>query len=160
MAGDILLLNTRLWFHRTELPPTRLGARDGLSMSYARDFHFTGGKAFHFVTPDMSNRTGPVATRTMGAGEVLLREEPLFSVQSPVQRALFPCCEQCRGQVGSLEDAVRALLGPGNRGSKLVIPPLGDGDAPWMTTPVFRAPDGGVELYCRYTPGVQVRWVR
>ena len=32
-AGDMLLLNTRAWWHRTELD-----AQPGLSVSYARDF--------------------------------------------------------------------------------------------------------------------------
>ena len=37
-AGDMILINTRLWFHETEIPCS-LEARDGLSLSYARDFH-------------------------------------------------------------------------------------------------------------------------
>ena len=46
-AGDLLLLNTRLWFHSTQIPST-LGGEEGasaganhipLSMSVARDFY-------------------------------------------------------------------------------------------------------------------------
>ena len=36
-AGDLLLVNTRLWAHRTELPST-LHAHERLSVSCARDF--------------------------------------------------------------------------------------------------------------------------
>lgn len=34
-AGDFLMINTRLWFHQTEIPSTRV-AEDRLSLSYAR----------------------------------------------------------------------------------------------------------------------------
>ena len=36
-AGDLLLVNTRCWAHQTEIPSTA-AARDGLSISAARDF--------------------------------------------------------------------------------------------------------------------------
>ena len=35
-TGDVLLINTRMWWHQTHLPPT--GKPHGLSISYARDF--------------------------------------------------------------------------------------------------------------------------
>jgi hypothetical protein len=37
-ANDILIINTRLWWHSTELPNTE-SAADQLSVSYARDFY-------------------------------------------------------------------------------------------------------------------------
>ena len=37
-SGDLLLINTALWYHQTEIPTTAGGA-GGLSLSYARDFH-------------------------------------------------------------------------------------------------------------------------
>ena len=39
--GDVLVINTRVWWHQTHIPPTTYGAHegdDGLSISYARDF--------------------------------------------------------------------------------------------------------------------------
>ncbi|KAJ1483621.1 hypothetical protein T484DRAFT_2573695 [Baffinella frigidus] len=37
--GDLLLVNTRAWWHRTDIPPQEA---PGFSMSYARDFYLEG----------------------------------------------------------------------------------------------------------------------
>ena len=39
--GDVLIINTRLWWHATLIPNTA-HATDGLSFSYARDIYFNG----------------------------------------------------------------------------------------------------------------------
>ena len=38
--GDLLMINTHLWWHATEIPPMTLKGSKGLSLSYARDFSF------------------------------------------------------------------------------------------------------------------------
>jgi hypothetical protein len=63
--GDVLMINTRLWRHCTELPSTRMAA-DRLSISYARDFDLAAesGPAVADDGPaDMTNVDGMFATQ-------------------------------------------------------------------------------------------------
>jgi hypothetical protein len=80
-AGDCLMINTRLWWHRTELPPSAHS-----SISIARDFFCPavrcGSKRRRESTGDEGqeeedifvNRDGVYAATAVAAGEVILRE--------------------------------------------------------------------------------------
>jgi hypothetical protein len=71
-AGEIIMINTRLWFHATELPCTA-DARDQLSLSYARDFHIAKeGEDVAFPEPDMCNEEGPISTRFCSQQPILV----------------------------------------------------------------------------------------
>ena len=89
-AGDVLIVNTRLWFHQTEIPSTS-GAADQLSLSYARDF-FLGGQDPQSC---MTNIAGPVSTRDIRRGEWFYREEPVCAVQDIQSRAAVLACDHC-----------------------------------------------------------------
>lgn len=65
--GDILVVNTRLWWHRTEIPPQHVP-----SVSYARDFFFTQDKREQTL---MSNVDGMYAVTDIEEGTIVLREE-------------------------------------------------------------------------------------
>ncbi len=100
-AGDIILINTRLWFHETELPCSRT-ARDQISFSYARDFHIAAeGEQVVFPEPDMCNEEGPVVSRALKAGEIVLREKPSHVIQGIDNRKDFLSCANCYGMVGT-----------------------------------------------------------
>jgi hypothetical protein len=47
--GDLLLINTRAWWHRTDIETQD---DEGFSMSYARDFYLSGT---YFCTSKASN---------------------------------------------------------------------------------------------------------
>lgn len=47
-ANDFLIINTRLWWHSTEIPNTQ-SATDRISLSYARDFYLRPSEV-HFVS--------------------------------------------------------------------------------------------------------------
>lgn len=65
--GDVLIVNTRLWWHRTQIPPQHLP-----SISYARDFFFTQEQRDQML---MSNVDGMYATTDIEEGTIVLREE-------------------------------------------------------------------------------------
>jgi len=101
-AGDALLINTRLWRHATALPPSPrqpLGAH--LSFSHARDFWLAppGRRPPppppRRAGPAMTNESGPVASRALRAGEIILSERPLAAVQSLDARPRGRCCAHC-----------------------------------------------------------------
>lgn len=71
--GDILVVNTRLWFHRTEIP-----AQDGPSVSYARDFRFADtSKSEPIDSATMTNIDGLYATADIDAGTILFTEDSM-----------------------------------------------------------------------------------
>jgi hypothetical protein len=69
--NDVLLINTRLWWHRTKIPPQHLP-----SVSYARDFHFSLGDN-PIDTSHMSNVDGMYAVSDIEKGCVIFREEDI-----------------------------------------------------------------------------------
>jgi hypothetical protein len=90
--GDFLMINTRLWYHHTEIPTTH-DAEDQLSLSYARDFFF-GAKGD--LRSDMTNVDGPVASRPIARGEWFHREVPICAVQSLQSRSDgYAACAYC-----------------------------------------------------------------
>jgi hypothetical protein len=86
--GDIFVINTRLWWHQTEIPgrTTRSDDDNGnkggmgngycnLSVSYARDIYLDGTKPLNPHTRmHMSNKDGAWATAFIPEGTVLLTE--------------------------------------------------------------------------------------
>jgi len=73
--GDVLCVNTRLWWHRTHLP-----ARCKLSMSVARDMWLDGRED---VGCDMTNIDGHYAQRTIERGVVLFTEHDAPELELP-----------------------------------------------------------------------------
>jgi hypothetical protein len=81
--GDLLFVNTRLWWHATELPET-FSFTDGLSISYARDFVCSSlelsGNIRHSGDTDetrMTNVDGVYASRNVKRGDIVLTEDEL-----------------------------------------------------------------------------------
>ena len=130
--GDILVLNTRVWWHQTRIPPT---GKQGFSVSYAIDFYCSEvrlpgkqgkaktDKADKLALPDGSisaeddgddeqeeeegeqytNRDGMYASKPLQAGEVVFYEAELPDCALP--RSTEPNCE-----IAWLEDGSGALV--------------------------------------------------
>jgi len=94
-AGDILILNTKLWWHRTELPPGSFP-----SISYARDI-FLGTPV---VESDMTNQDGLYAATFIPSGTIIFCESDMPSCSLP-RVEVSPNCE-----VAELEDGQMALV--------------------------------------------------
>ena len=67
---DIIILNTRLWFHSTEIP-----IQTTPSVSYARDFYVSSQNEETTNYTKMSNVDGLYATEDIPEGTVIFREE-------------------------------------------------------------------------------------
>eukprot|EP00960_Hanusia_phi_P010368 303524-Hanusia_phi.AAC.1 len=94
-AGDLLVINTKAWFHQTEIPSS--AAADGnLSVSVARDFSFVSSKDEEGMeVVDMTNIESSWAAGDVEEGELVLKEGPLVAVQDPSSRAEYLCCSFC-----------------------------------------------------------------
>ncbi len=79
--GDVICVNTRLWWHRTELP-----MQSTPSISYARDFWL--GRAP--PSSDLVNVDGFYAAAPIGEGTVVVREADMPDVELP--RSADPNC--------------------------------------------------------------------
>jgi hypothetical protein len=90
-AGDLLLLNTRLWFHSTQIPATVASAGGGsggggqaggvglpLSMSVARDFYL--GRNAKELAAAHSSRMTPAAATTTATATAAVAAEPATGV--------------------------------------------------------------------------------
>lgn len=84
--GDVLLVNTRLWFHRTEIPP-----QDSPSVSYARDFRVDPPDGTTGPTSLMTNVSGLYATEDIGAGCVIFTESDMPDCE--LHQSSNPNCE-------------------------------------------------------------------
>jgi hypothetical protein len=71
--GDIFLMNTRLWWHQTEIPGAGGGQQSGLSISYARDIYLDGTQP-EAGEDYMSSVEGAWATAHIPKGTILLTE--------------------------------------------------------------------------------------
>ena len=110
--GDVIVLNTRLWFHRTVLP-----AQEYPSVSYARDFRLGGGSSDDCGTgaapskdsqdhkaSSMTNLDGLYARNDIEAGTILFTESAM------------PDCELHRSndnpncEIVELEDGTGAVV--------------------------------------------------
>ena len=81
--GDILMLNTSLWWHQTEIPCTKT-ANDKLSLSYAMDFHVNeGGDGVCTQSSDMTNVNGLFAIKDITDGEIVLTEQDMPDCELP-----------------------------------------------------------------------------
>lgn len=96
--GEVLVLNTRLWFHQTSIPP-----QQPPSVSYARDFRVqcaspsdSGG--------GMTNVDGVYATNAIDAGTIVFRETDMPDCELH-RSSLDPNCE-----VVELEDGTNAVV--------------------------------------------------
>mmetsp|Transcript_55053 Transcript_55053/g.153469 ORF Transcript_55053/g.153469 Transcript_55053/m.153469 type:complete len:346 (+) Transcript_55053:68-1105(+) len=112
-VGDVLCVNTRLWWHRTYLP-----GGCGLSMSVARDMCFDGARN---SACDMTNIEGHYAMRRISKGTILATEDEMPDMQLPRDSA--PNCE-----VGEFSDGTAALVALRNikRGEWFSIAPSED----------------------------------
>ena len=102
-AGDVLVVNTRLFWHRTEIPDTRAAA-DGLSVSLARDIFLgraatdagvggggsgggsdddDGATASHASTQLVNNFDGLYAADAIKEGTVVLTEDEMPECELP-----------------------------------------------------------------------------
>ena len=92
--GDIFVINTRLWWHQTELPgvpaepvtsegseaantgkKSKPNSPSGLSISYARDMYFDGRQPEEGESEYMSSMDGAWATGNIPQGTVLFTEK-------------------------------------------------------------------------------------
>ena len=80
--GDVVFLDTRIWFHRTEIP-----GNQGLSISVAFDF----GNVERPVRSHVSNVTAILAARHLTRGTVILTEDDLPNAELP-RSANANCC--------------------------------------------------------------------
>lgn len=98
--GDFVAVNTRLWYHATELPST-VDAVDGLSISVARDFYVRGADgAVAGAGSDMTNVRSAWLTDSASEQSVLTREKPQMFVQAADNRDSCLVCEHCIAPVG------------------------------------------------------------
>jgi hypothetical protein len=74
--GDVILLNTRLWWHRTAIPP-----QSTPSVSYARDVYLNASPKE--APADMKNVDGLYAANTVEANTILFTENELPNVELP-----------------------------------------------------------------------------
>jgi len=86
--GDILFINTRLWWHLTEIPNTS-SSTDNISCSYARDFVKSGD--VQDTNDNYTNVEGLYSTRKIKKGDVVLTESELPDCELP--RSDSPNCE-------------------------------------------------------------------
>lgn len=106
VEGDILCINTRLWFHRTIIP-----CQDSPSVSYARDFFIKEKFEDTSTNPEgkgmmmtMMNLDGLYATDVIAPGTMIFTEDDI------------PGCEMHRSttnancQVVELEDGTNAVV--------------------------------------------------
>jgi len=74
--GDVIVLNTRLWWHSTSLPSTS-NARGGCSISIARDLHFNKDLSDELTADGLTNVDGIYAPRDIEEGTVVFRESDM-----------------------------------------------------------------------------------
>jgi len=84
--GDVLFLNTRLWWHQTALGPQ---SDEGLSVSYARDFYLPGTLKSEGGEPK-ANVDGVHAPRACMRGECVLKEEEIPECDFPASEVHDP----------------------------------------------------------------------
>ena len=88
-AGDVLLINTKLWWHHTKIPPTN-NANHQVSISYARDIYFESNKPTNTNLNNMTNVDAVYASKSIKAGNVVLTEDDMPDCELP--RSNDPNC--------------------------------------------------------------------
>jgi len=101
-AGDLLVINTRLWYHQTELPHS-----NSPSLSVARDFRWAGdgsvaGQRAAAMAmssePQLGNAYVAGATAALEEGAVIFKERPLLAIQTNKREYLS--CDRCAVPIG------------------------------------------------------------
>jgi hypothetical protein len=100
--GDVILINTRLWFHCTTIPPQAVP-----SVSYARDFRLEEVEPPSLSGDDqtgaMTNLDGLYATNKIEEGTIIFSEADMPDCE--LHRSSAPNCE-----VAELEDGTIAVV--------------------------------------------------
>jgi hypothetical protein len=94
--GDIVVVNTRLWWHQTEIPQ-----QDVPSLSYARDFHFSSDDLDD--QEPMCNVDGVYAANDIEPGTIIFREDDM--PECSLHRSKDPNCS-----VVELENGTSAVV--------------------------------------------------
>ena len=118
--GDVLVINTRLWFHQTTIPP-----QQPPSVSYARDFCFTADDAPVVQDAHMTNVDGLYATEDIEEGTILFREDDMPSCELHRATLQVSNCE-----VVELDDGTSAVVSTRNiaAGEFFTVPDSDDDD--------------------------------
>lgn len=96
--GDLIAVNTRLWWHQTELPASKEP-----SFSYARDFYLEENQGAE--ESDFINQDGFYAAANISAGTILVREDDMPDCELPTSKSDRANCE-----VVELDDGENALV--------------------------------------------------
>ena len=109
--GDVLLVNTRLWWHKTIIPPQLQCDDDGVSVpsvSFARDVYFDNKSglqnAMHKGTGKMSNLDGLYSADDIEANTIIFTEQDMPDCEL-YRSATDPNCE-----VVQLDDGIGAII--------------------------------------------------
>ena len=95
--GDVLVINTRLWFHETSIPIQKTP-----SVSYARDFCFQGADIGG--SHNMTNIDGLYATQVIEEGTIIFKESEMPACELHRSSDAFNC------EVVELEDGTSAVV--------------------------------------------------
>eukprot|EP00467_Chlorarachnion_reptans_P011625 CAMPEP_0114515994 /NCGR_PEP_ID=MMETSP0109-20121206/17077_1 /TAXON_ID=29199 /ORGANISM="Chlorarachnion reptans, Strain CCCM449" /LENGTH=763 /DNA_ID=CAMNT_0001696325 /DNA_START=107 /DNA_END=2398 /DNA_ORIENTATION=- len=131
-AGDVLVLNTRLWFHQTSIP---VHPRGELSLSYARDFFLLPDTDQNPIVPAieadskrrvqepnsdmfMANRMGSWATSSITQGQEVFVENSAFSLQA--NPGIYLACATCGKSLLGVNEHLKMLSSNGRLRSDLV----------------------------------------
>lgn len=101
--GDVLCINTRLWWHKTHIP-----AGCKLSISVARDMYLDGTRP---GACDMTNAEGHYAVRPIQKGAIIFTEDNAPQLQLP--RSSSSNCGVREGQDGRLVVAAKRAIRKG-----------------------------------------------
>jgi len=96
--GDLLFVNTRLWWHQTILGPQ---SAPGLSISYARDFYLSTNKSSSVHDVEKGNMDGLHARSDVRPGDIVMLEHEI-PPQCPLPMSATPNCvlrEECGGLI-------------------------------------------------------------
>jgi len=97
--GGVILVNTRLWWHRTSIPP-----QPTPSVSYARDFYMKATALEEDTQEPMSNVDGLYAANNVEEGTILFTEHDMPDCELPHS------CTNANCKVVELEDGSSALV--------------------------------------------------
>jgi hypothetical protein len=97
--GDVLIINTGRWFHRTIIPPQRVP-----SVSYARDFRLGDESTEENDPSNMTNLDGLYATEDIAMGTILFTEADMPNCELH-RSSVDPNCE-----IVEIEDGMNAVM--------------------------------------------------
>jgi hypothetical protein len=104
--GDIFVINTRLWWHQTEIPGIDTARTSGnttnLSISYARDIYLDGTQPPAGDEEYMSSKDGAWAIAFIAKGTILFTED---GVDPPASRTSKLADANCIMKICAVEDS-------------------------------------------------------